>query len=140
MVKCMLLTFSMIVFRCSILTDGLSVTLLMVGCQVDGRFSFLLVLLHLTCQVMPVTAATGYGSSPAVVVFTPNGQFVRQYNVAVFTSLQAIDPSSYSIVTSSSTFFVNGSLFVFDPSGRQVHLVEGLNAPHGVAVLPDGSV
>ena len=83
-----------------------------------------------------VHVTTEYSSS--VLVFTPNGQFVRQYSVADLNPLGiAIDPSGYSLVT---TGWSDGSLSVFDPSGRLVHSVGGFKYPHGVAVSPDGSV
>ena len=48
----------------------------------------------------------------------------------------AIDPSGYSLVNSYS----NGTLCIFDPSGRFIHSVGGFNSQFGVSVSPDGSV
>ena len=78
-----------------------------------------------------------YGSS-SVTVFTPSGQFVRQYDATHINGPEgiAIDPSGYSLVNSYS----NGTLSIFDPSGRFIHSVGGFNRPFGVSISPDGSV
>ena len=91
----------------------------------------------LSGDVHVTTAGSLYGSSP-VAVFTPNGRFVRLYDSVAFNSLNiAIDPSGYSLVTSSG---LDGSLSVYDPNGRRVHLVGGFKYPRAVAVSPVGSV
>ena len=80
---------------------------------------------------------SAYGSS-SVTVFTPGGQFVRQYDTTHIIHPEgiAIDPSGYSLVNSYS----NGTLSIFDPSGRFIHSLGGFNHPFGVSVSPDGSV
>ena len=80
---------------------------------------------------------SGYSSS-SVTVFTPSGQFVRQYDKTQTNSPAgiAIDPSGYSLVNNRS----NGTLSIFDPSGRFIHSVGGFNNQFGVSVSPDGSV
>ena len=77
-------------------------------------------------------------SSSSVTVFTPSGQFVRQYDTTHTNSPEgiAIDPSGYSLVNSYSV----GTLSIFDPSGRFIHSVGGFNHPFGVSVSPNGSV
>ena len=80
---------------------------------------------------------TAYCSS-SVTVFTPNGQFVRQYDNTHISGPEgvAIDPSGYSSVTN----FKTSTLSVYDPSGRFIHSVEGFDRPFGVSVSPEGSV
>ena len=73
--------------------------------------------------------------SSSVKVFTPSGQFVRQYDINSPEGI-AIDPSGYSLVNS----YDNGTLSIFNPSGRFIHSVGGFNHPFGVSVSPDGSV
>ncbi len=79
---------------------------------------------------------TGYDS---VTVFTPNGQFIRQYNTTHIFGPRgiAIDPSGYSLLTNWDN---NGTLAVFDPNGVLIHSVRGLNRPWGVSVANDGGV
>ena len=64
----------------------------------------------------------GHGSS-SVTVFTPSGQFVRQYDKTHTNRPTgiAIDPSGYSLVNNYS----NGTLSIFDPDGKFMHLVGG---------------
>ena len=77
-------------------------------------------------------------SSSAISVFTPNGQFVRQYGKLESKTPVgiAIDSSGYSFVTDS----VNDNLSVYDSRGRLVHFTRGFNSPDGVSIAPDGSV
>ena len=81
----------------------------------------------------------GYNSS-SVTVFTPSGQFVCQYDKTHTNSPIgiAIDPSGYSLVNNYS--YSNGTLSIFDPSGRFIHSVGGFSSQFGVSVSPDGSV
>ena len=81
----------------------------------------------------------GRYSSSSVTVFTPSGQFVRQYDKTHTKSPTgiAIDPSGYSLV---NNFGSNGTLSIFDPSGRFIHSVGGFSTQYGVSVSPDGSV
>ena len=60
-----------------------------------------------------------------MTVFTPSGQFVRQYDKTHTNSPTgiAIDPSGYSLVNNYS--WNNGTLSIFDPSGRFIHSVGG---------------
>ena len=80
----------------------------------------------------------GYVSS-SVTVFTPSGQFVCQYDKTHTNRPEgiAIDPSGYSLVNNLS---YNGTLSIFDPSGRFIHSVGGFSMQYGVSVSPDGSV
>ena len=61
----------------------------------------------------------GYSSS-SVTVFTPSGQFACQYDKAHTNRPEgiAIDPSGYSLVNNHRS---NGTLSIFDPSGRFIH-------------------
>ncbi len=74
----------------------------------------------------------------SVAIFTPTGQFVRHYGGSeiAFAEGIAIDPSGNSLVTS----WGNHSVSVYDPSGRLVHSIGGLDNPTGVSVSLDGSV
>ena len=80
---------------------------------------------------------TGWRSS-SVTVFTPSGQFIRQYDTTHISHPVsiAIDPSGYSLVAD----YGNGTLSVFDARGVFIHSVGGLNHPHGVSVANDGGV
>ena len=80
----------------------------------------------------------GYGSS-SVTVFTPSGQFIRQYDTTHISGPVgiAIDPSGYSLV---AIYNNNGTLSVFDARGVFIHSVEGLHGPYGVSVANDGGV
>ena len=80
----------------------------------------------------------GIGPS-SVTVFTPTGQFVRQYDKTHTKNPIgiAIDPSGYSLV---NNFSDNGTFSIFDPSGRFIHSVGGFSRQYGVSVSPDGSV
>ena len=77
-------------------------------------------------------------SYSSVTVFTPSGQFVRQYGKTHTNGPTgiAIDPSGYSLVNT----YENGMLSIFDPSGRFIHSVGGFIGQYGVSVSPDGSV
>ncbi len=80
---------------------------------------------------------TGYDSD-SVTVFTPSGQFIRQYDTTHISGPGgiAIDPSGYSLVTN----WDNGTLSVFDPNGVFIHSVGGLGDPFDVSVANDGGV
>ena len=80
---------------------------------------------------------TGHYPS-SVTVFSPSGQFIRQYGTTYISrpSGIAIDPSGYSLVAS----WGNGTLSMFDARGVFIHLVGGLNRPYGVSVANDGGV
>ena len=77
--------------------------------------------------------------SSSVTVFTPSGQFVRQYDKTHTNGPTgiAIDPSGYSLVSNCSSA---GTLSIFDPSGRFIHSIRGFSYPYGISVSPDGSV
>ena len=79
---------------------------------------------------------TGYSTS-SITVFTPSGQFIRQYDTAHNSGSQgiAIDSSGYSLVTS----YINSALSVFDQRGS-IHSIGGFNNPFGVSVADDGGV
>ena len=80
----------------------------------------------------------GYSSS-SVTVFTHSGQFVCQYDKAHTNRPEgiAIDPSGYLLVNNHRS---NGTLSIFDPSGRFIHSVGGFSNQYGVSVSPDGLV
>ena len=68
--------------------------------------------------------------------------FVSIIQQTVLRKAIAIDPSGYSLVTSGSSWVSDGSLSVYDPSGREIHSVRGQfsRSPRAVSVSPDGSV
>lgn len=80
---------------------------------------------------------TGIASS-SITVFTPSGQFIRQYDHMLRSPTGiAIDSSGNSLVND----LYDGSLSVFDPQGKLVHSMGHFNNPYGVAVSPlDDSV
>ena len=77
---------------------------------------------------------TSNSFSATVIVFTPSGQFLRQYGEprTIYPARVAIDPSGYSSVTD----YVYNTLSVFTPSGILVHSVGGFTYPFGVSVSP----
>ena len=81
---------------------------------------------------------TGQGSF-SVTVFTPSGQFIRQYDTTHISDPMsiAIDPSGYSLVVNWSKA---GILSVLDARGVFIHSVGGLDHPTGVSVANDGGV
>ena len=76
--------------------------------------------------------------SNSVTVFTPSGQFVREYDQTHLCDPSgiAIDSAGYSLVVNHCSH----SLSIYDPSGRFIHSIEGFNNPNGVSISPDGSV
>ena len=78
----------------------------------------------------------GYSSASLVTVFTPSGQFVREYGTYInSTTGIAIDPSGYSLVTSYGS--EKASLSVFSCNADEVvRLVEGFVEPSGVSISP----
>ena len=83
---------------------------------------------------------TGY-TSTSVTVFTPSGQFVRQYGPKsdFHPAGIAIDSSGYSLVI--NRLYDYTSLSVFDPYDNFIHSIRELNFPEGVSVSPiDGGV
>ena len=99
--RCMLQTETMIVSRYSILT-GLSLMLLMVLYLVMVAS---LVLRGIAFDLSGNVHVGGVDSS-SVTVFTPSGQFVRQYDKTHTNSPTgiAIDPSGYSLVNNKNTW------------------------------------
>ena len=83
-------------------------------------------LLHVTCI------------SNIVNVFTPEGQYVRQYGQSHLRSPFdiAIDSAGNSLVVNNS----GDSLSIFDPHGNYIHSIGGFKNPVGVAVASNGSV
>ena len=81
-------------------------------------------------------------TSNSVVVFSPTGSFVRQYDQEHLSGPNdiAIDSSGFSIIANYNT----GSLSIFTPTGKYIHSVQtdaGSNSLWGVAVSPyDGSI
>ena len=85
--------------------------------------------LHVTCHCSNI---------PVVAVFTPEGQYIRQYGQSHLNrpSGIAIDSSGNSLVVNRS----GKSLSIFDPHGNYIHSIGGFNSPVGVAVASNGSV
>ena len=83
--------------------------------------------LHVTCN-----------SSNIVAVFTPEGQYIRQYGQSYLNRPCgiAIDSAGNSLVVNNS----GNSLSIFDPHGNYIHSIEGFKYPVGVAVASNGSV
>ena len=94
----------------------------------DGSFSGPV---DIALDLMGNVHVTAYYSC-SVTIFTPSGQFIRQYDTTHTSQPTgiAIDPSGYSLVTSYS----NNTLSVFDPNGVFIHSVERLSCPNGVSV------
>ena len=83
--------------------------------------------LHVTCN-----------RSNIVTVFTPEGQYIRQYGQSHLNN-----PSGIAIDLAGNSLVVNrngNSLSVFDPDGNYIHSIGGFNNPIGVAVASNGSV
>ena len=82
--------------------------------------------LHVTCV------------SNIVIVFTPEGQYIRQYGQSHLTRPCgiAIDSAGNSLVLNSC----GNSLSIFDPHGDHIHSIGGFKNPIGVAVASNGSV
>ena len=83
-------------------------------------------LLHVTCVFNVVN------------VFTPEGQYVRQYGQSHLCNPFdiAIDSAGNSLVVNNS----GDSLSIFDPLGNYIHSIGGFKNPVGVAVASNGSV
>ena len=83
--------------------------------------------LHVTCCI-----------SNTVSVFTPEGQYIRQYGQSHLNGPCgiAIDSAGNSLVANYS----GASLSIFDPHGNFIHSIRGFNNPVGVAVASNGSV
>ena len=73
-----------------------------------------------------------------VNVFTPEGQYIRQYGQYHLSSPFgiAIDSTGNSVVVNN----IGNSLSIFDPHGNYIHSIGGFNHPIGVAVASNGSV
>ena len=85
--------------------------------------------LHVTC----------YDSNiPVVAVFTPGGQYIRQYGQSHLNGPHgiAIDSAGNSLVVNYSS----SSLSIFDPHGNYIHSIGGFNRPVGVAMASNGSM
>ena len=83
-------------------------------------------LLHVTCVFSIVN------------VFTPEGQYIRQYGQSHLNEPCdiAIDSAGNSLVVNNS----GDSLSIFDPHGNYIHSIGGFKNPVGVAVASNGSV
>ena len=80
---------------------------------------------------------TSYNSH-TIIVFTPEGQYIRQYgppNLFNPTGI-AIDPAGYAHVVNNG----RNSLTIFDPSSNYVKSIKEFHLPKGVAIAPNGSV
>ena len=76
--------------------------------------------------------------SNIVSVFTPEGQYIRQYGQYHLDGPRdiAIDSAGNSLVVNYSEH----SLSFFDPHGNYINSIGGFKNPRGVAVAPNGSV
>ena len=83
--------------------------------------------LHVTCH-----------RSNKVAVFTPKGQYIRQYGQSHLNRPIgiAIDSTGNSLVVNYSS----NSLSIFDPHGNYIHSIGGFNGPIGVSMASNGSV
>ena len=82
--------------------------------------------LHVTCVAYIIN------------VFTPEGQYIRQYGQSHLNV-----PCGIAIDSTGNSIVVNNcghSLSIFDPHGNYIHSIGGFNYPNGVAVSSDGSV
>ena len=102
-----------------------------INCNVSGKKCYGLSFdasghLHVTC------------SSDIVSVYTPEGQYIRQYGLSHLNNPFdiAIDSAGNSLVVN----FSGNSLLIFDPDGNFIHSIGKLNTPAGVAVASNGSV
>ncbi len=75
-----------------------------------------------------------------MTVFTPSGQFIRQYDTTHIRYPKgiAIDPSGYSLVGNWGSNY--DTLSVFDPNGVFIHSVGECYGPRDVSVANDGGV
>ena len=85
--------------------------------------------LHVTCRCSNI---------PVVAVFTPEGQYIRQYGQSHLNGPCgiAIDSAGNSLVINRS----GNSLSIFDPHGNYIHLIARFKYPIGVAVASNRSV
>ena len=80
-----------------------------------------------------VTTGTGI-----VTVFTPEGEYIRQYGESHlnWSCGIAIDSTGNSLVVDSNRHYLS----IFDPHGNYIHSIGGFYNPTGVAVASNGSV
>ena len=83
--------------------------------------------LHVTCNC-----------SNIVIVFTSEGQYIRQYGQSHLNEPHgiAIDSAGNSLVANNR----GNSFSIFDPDGKYIHSIGGFNCPVGVAMASNGSV
>ena len=76
--------------------------------------------------------------SDIVTIFTPEGQYIRQYGQSYLSKpfCIAIDSAGNSLVTS----YARNSLSFFDLHGNFIHSIVGFNMPVGIAIGFNGSV
>ncbi|KAL5481344.1 hypothetical protein EMCRGX_G021482 [Ephydatia muelleri] len=74
----------------------------------------------------------------AIKVFTVDGMFVRSYGEKVLVNPRgiAIDGGGYIFVSDGGT----GDVAVFDPTGKCVHTIHGLDSPTGVALDQENGI
>ena len=79
-----------------------------------------------------------YHLSNKVAVFTPEGQYIRQYGQSHLNGPYgiAIDSAGNSLVVNYS----RNSLSIFDPHGNYIYSIGGFSWPIGLAVASNGSV
>ena len=97
-----------------------------VNCHVPGKFKYPAGLSFDCSGLLHVTDAM----SITVCVFTPEGQYIRQYGRSFLNSPYgiAIDSDGYSFVVNKR----QNSLSIFDPHSNYIHSIGGLKKPLGV--------
>ena len=70
--------------------------------------------------------------SNTIIVFTPEGTYVRSYGDVKGPSGIAIDEEGYSLVCENS----GNCLSIFDPQGNKIHTIGNLTNPRSVALDP----
>lgn len=77
-------------------------------------------------------------NTSAIKVFTTEGMFVRSYGEKCLVNPRgiAIDGGGYVFVSDGG----NGSVVVFEPTGKCIHTISNLDSPTGVALDQDNGV
>ena len=85
--------------------------------------------LHVTCYCSNISV---------VAVFTPEGQYIRQYGQSHLNNPYglAIDSTGNSLVVN----YDEKSISIFDPHGNYIHSIGGFKYPVGVTAASNGSV
>ena len=77
-----------------------------------------------------------------MTVFTPEGQFVRAFEVQNPSGL-TVDSAGFSFVTKCTrnyNCYEPDDVSIFDPNGQLIHELKGFQQPQDIKISSDGSV